>query len=245
MESPNKIYVLSNVKQLSALFKVYNRHNFKHHNKLRNTKNICIAFGVTILITSIPITCSLAIWPLLEFDHSTMLKIVSNSPTLFSMMYILIEFITLAVKNRTISETIVQLQIVVDQRKFFCLLEIWPICQPPPYILLSPSLLRKSLLVSLISKIEIISMKFPLKSLSFSASSRLQGLAAIVSALFRVREKTYIFPQLFQKRLFGNATNSSFNAGYVSHLARVFELSAESNFGVMGNASGNTVIFVL
>lgn len=84
----------------------------------QNYKSIFVAFGVTILIASIPIVSALAVLQFFENQDFSIIKIVRSAPTVLSIIYIWIEFIALVWKIRAVMETIERLQNVIDQRKF-------------------------------------------------------------------------------------------------------------------------------
>lgn len=118
METPVKVQVLTEVHSHLDIFKIYNGENFVHRDRNQNFKSIFVAFGVTILISSIPIVSALAVLQFFENQDFSIIKIVRSAPTVLSIIYIWIEFIALVWKIRAVMETIERLQNVIDQRKF-------------------------------------------------------------------------------------------------------------------------------
>lgn len=112
-----KIHVLYHFRPYRNLLKPNYYENVKHCNWRCVLRSIFgIFFHATALYLSLPTMILLGIWYLIE-SEADLKNIVVSLPLLISLLEIYMTFIAMTLKNHTISETLNQLQEVVDRRK--------------------------------------------------------------------------------------------------------------------------------
>lgn len=115
----NKICVLNAFGPFLRLLKAYNFENCHYCDSWRQTvRGILDALCLTSMIPQVPILVILGLWYLVE-NSADLKKIVASLPMLFSLLQMSLTFTAMIIKNRTISDTIDQVQSVVDEREFF------------------------------------------------------------------------------------------------------------------------------
>lgn len=115
-----KVHVLNEFGPYLRLIQAYNIKNF--HFSFANWRcilhSVSYAFGATVIHISLPIYFISAIWYLIE-SGADLRKFVAGFPILISLLQMEVTCVALMMKNRTVNETINQLQRVIDQRKLF------------------------------------------------------------------------------------------------------------------------------
>lgn len=122
MENSMKMPVLNAFNVFLRILKIYNCENFQRNGQKQYVRNVCLAFVLTTFATLVPIMCGLAIWYIFDNGCALIIVVVVIPPTLTALQLFL-SFITLAARNRIISQTIDRIQKVIDHRKkriFFC-----------------------------------------------------------------------------------------------------------------------------
>lgn len=110
-----KIRLLQAFQPYFRTLQIYNPENFTQSDRLKNLQNFGFTVVVTAFVALIPNTILQAIWLLIEHD-APMRKLVIAIPLLLTLLYTLIAYIVLALRNRAIGGTIGELQSVIDQR---------------------------------------------------------------------------------------------------------------------------------
>lgn len=114
----NRNSVLNAFRPYLRLLKAYNKENFHHCTNWRHAiHRVLDAICLTLLILAIPIVVTLGVWYLAE-NCADWKKAVTLLPLLFSLLQLTLTFAAMIIKNQTISKTVDQVQIVVNQRKF-------------------------------------------------------------------------------------------------------------------------------
>lgn len=113
-----KICIFKEFRPFLRLLTAYNRNNFRHQNPRRNMHSVFYALFTTLLIPLLPLLIILGFWYLFE-NGSDSRKIIVGFPVIISIVLTALTFIALVVKNRRISETINEMQKMVNQRKLF------------------------------------------------------------------------------------------------------------------------------
>lgn len=115
MAEMRKIHVLHAFQPYFRTLQIYNAENFTQSDRLKILRNFGFTVVVTAFVALIPNTILLAIWLLIEHD-APLRKLVIAIPLLLTLLYTLIAYIVLALRNRAIGGTIGELQSVIDQR---------------------------------------------------------------------------------------------------------------------------------
>lgn len=118
-----RLHIFNELKPYLRLFSAYNRDHFQSSNivSTRNIKSACYALCATLAIIQMFVLMILSIWN--SFEVCSLLQTMIAIPVLSMMLTFELTFITLVLKNRTIIQTMVRIQDVLDQSKY-CLLEI-------------------------------------------------------------------------------------------------------------------------
>lgn len=120
MKYPTKIVVLNENKPFLCLLKAYNRDNFHWYNCRAIIMSGIHAFGVIAIILLLPTYILLIVWQLID-KGADFRAFAVGLPLIITFLQIELSLIALIVKNRTIIETIIRIQSMVDRRKFhFC-----------------------------------------------------------------------------------------------------------------------------
>lgn len=127
MGNAEKLCVLEAFRPCLPILKVYNIENFERIDRDSFMRNMCLAFGLTVIEIIFPmLIVVLGIWNI--FDNDGALKIaVVVIPPILTLFQLITTFITLAAENRIISGTFNRIQSVVNESKqcplytFYCL----------------------------------------------------------------------------------------------------------------------------
>lgn len=120
MTSGKKIQVLEKYRPFSFIFNVYNSENFHNPNKLYVIWNFLQACGFSVVLTSLSLIMVSAYRFCVDksFDVS---EISLAIPIIFCAFQQVLTYFSFMVKNRVIRQTVDQLQIVIEDRKYFFL----------------------------------------------------------------------------------------------------------------------------
>lgn len=116
MDRSDKIHVLKQLNSYIPLIKAYNAESFVYSDRRTFLHRIFWAFCATVIILVLPIFAIVAIWYLIEKDAG-LKKFIVAFPILFGLLQVEVTYITLVMKNHSISEMIDRLQRMIDQRK--------------------------------------------------------------------------------------------------------------------------------
>lgn len=118
MTSGKKIQVLEKYRPFSFIFNVYNSENFHNPNKLYVIWNFLQACGFSVVLTSLSLIMVSAYRFCVDksFDVS---EISLAIPIIFCAFQQVLSYFSFMVKNRVIRQTVDQLQIVIEDRKYF------------------------------------------------------------------------------------------------------------------------------
>lgn len=114
----HKIHVLSDFGPYLRILKAYNRDNFRNHDWRHIFRSVFDALCASLIIICIPVVAILYTWYLIE-NGIEVKHLVAALPMSLSVIQMLVTFLALLHKNHRISETLQQLRILVDQRRFF------------------------------------------------------------------------------------------------------------------------------
>lgn len=112
-----KIEILNSCRPYLRLLKAYNSENFAHNNWRGNAHSAFCFILTTIMILLTPILLILSVWHLMEKELD-LKTIVVMTPICVTLVHLGVIFIALVANNRTIIETIDQIQKIINQRKF-------------------------------------------------------------------------------------------------------------------------------
>lgn len=123
-----RIYVLCEFKRYLPLLAACNSENFDQSNRASIKRSIFYAFCATLIPLFISIFAILAVWYLIEND-ADLKKFVASLPLTMGLVNNVITSIAFMIKSHSISETIMQMDRVVNQREYFCWVYwiFWPI----------------------------------------------------------------------------------------------------------------------
>lgn len=108
--------VLKQFRLYLRFLKGYNFDNFQHKNWHKIVNSVCYALGTTMIILLIPAYGILAFWSVLE-RGADLKKMVVTIPLLCTGLQFESTYIALMMRNHIISQTIDQLQTIIDRRK--------------------------------------------------------------------------------------------------------------------------------
>lgn len=112
----SKIRVFDAFVPFLRLLTAYNRDNFIGGNWRSNLRSVLWTFGVTVIMSMLFTCIVLIAWYLLE-NKVNLIKFSVAIPILATASQLELTFFAMLLKNHTITETIDQLQKVVDQRE--------------------------------------------------------------------------------------------------------------------------------
>lgn len=117
MENTEKLYVLEAFNLCLSILRAFNTENFQRIDRDSFMRNICLAFGLAVIEVIFPmLIIVLAIWNIFENGGAMKLAVVVIPPAL-TIFQLFTTFITLAAKNRVISETFNRIQSVVNESR--------------------------------------------------------------------------------------------------------------------------------
>lgn len=116
MKNSRKIRVLCAFNPYLRVLKAYNSDNFNRSDRSRFVENMWFGSGVAIFAATIPIVSVLSIWFLYD-EGATMQITVAVLPPTLTLLQLLLTFSILMKRNQEISETLVQIRHVIDQRR--------------------------------------------------------------------------------------------------------------------------------
>lgn len=115
MNNTKKVHVLNDFKPYLPILQAYNRDQFRQHDLRSIFRSVFHALCASIIILCIPIIAVLYAW--YEIENGFELKHVAAAvPMVLSVVHMQVTFISLVWENRQISETIQQLQTMVNGR---------------------------------------------------------------------------------------------------------------------------------
>lgn len=121
----SKIRVLNAYRPYHRLLTALNYENFPHSCWHHNLRGAFRALCTTLLISSLPlILLILGVWNFIE-KQSGLKHIVVSMPLIFTFVLLVVTIAAMAINNRTISETITNLEKIINQRKLSLLFEIY------------------------------------------------------------------------------------------------------------------------
>lgn len=116
-----EINVLCEFKRYLPLLTAYNSENSGQSNRNTIKRSIFYAFCGTLIPLFIALFATLATWYLIEKD-ANLKEFVASLPLTMGLVNNVITSIALMIRSRDISESIAQMNSVVNQREYFCLL---------------------------------------------------------------------------------------------------------------------------
>lgn len=117
MTKSTKIHVFNEFQPYIRLLTAYNRENLHFHNWHSSISSVFNVFCTTMVLLLMPLLEIMLIWLLI--DNGADLKvIVAALPIVFGVLQLELTFIALIINNRIITQTIRQIQMVIDQSKF-------------------------------------------------------------------------------------------------------------------------------